>query len=169
MDSLQRSLMRFLFVDPTTCPRQNSVQEVVHLSKELQDLGQQNHVLEEKLHESEAIRCDLHRTIAIATDMATEERQKCEELTRTKAALEKEMLKLAKENRDLREGLETLSHARKRRTPRASRASLPSDLHEDDECQVLYLPRVKAQNFSESDISDMDSPANERKSFSRVA
>lgn len=153
-----------------TCPRQNSVQRVEQLGKELQDLGQHTHILEEKLQESESIRCDLHRTISIATDMATEERQKCEELTRTKAALEKEMLKLAKENRDLREGLETLSRARKRRSSRAqhvSRESPSSDHHEDD-CCVLYLPRAKAQNFSESEFSDMDSPVAEARNFPRT-
>ena len=100
--------------------------------------------------------------------MATEERQKCEELTRKKAALEKEMLKLAKENRDLREGLETLSRARKRRNSRPPRASPSSDTHEDV-CRVMYLPRAKAQNFSESEFSDMDSPVAESKSFPRTA
>jgi hypothetical protein len=99
--------------------------------------------------------------------MATEERQKCEELTRTKTALEKEMLKLAKENRDLREGLET--RARKRRNSRPFRASPSSDTLEDEECHVMYLPRVKAQNFSESEFSDLDSPVVETKSFSRTA
>ena len=151
-----------------TCPRQNSVQEVQELNKELKDLGQQTHVLEERLQESESIRCDLHRTISIATDMASEERQKCEELTRTKAALEKEMLKLAKENRDLREGLETLSRARKRRSSRAPRVDPSSDTHEDDGCKLLYLPRAKAHNFSESEFSDLDSPVVESKSFSRT-
>ena len=153
----------------TTCPRQNSLQEVEELNKELKDLGHHTHVLEERLQESESIRCDLHRTISIATDMASEERQKCDELTRTKAALEKEMLKLAKENRDLREGLETLSHARKRRSSRAPRVNPSSDTREDDECQLLYLPRVKAQNFSESEFSDIDSPVVESKSFSRTS
>ena len=154
--------------DPNSCSRQNSVEEVQQLNKELKDLGHHTHVLEERLQESESIRCDLHRTISIATDMATEERQKCEELTRTKTALEKEMLKLAKENRDLREGLETLSRARKRRNSRPFRASPSSDTHEDEECRVMYLPRVKAQNFSESEFSDMDSPVVESKSFSRT-
>ena len=153
----------------TTCPRQDSVQEVEQLNKELKDLGDHTHVLEEKLHESESIRSDLHRTISIATDMASEERQKCEELMRTKAALEKEMLKLAKENRDLREGLETLSRARKRRkSSRAPHASLSSDHHEGDDGCVVYLPRAKAQNFSESEISDLDSPMTEAKSYSRT-
>ena len=144
------------------------MQEVEQLSKELKDLDHHTHVLEEKLQESESIRCDLHRTISIATDMATEERQKCEELTRMKAALEKEMLKLAKENRDLREGLETLSRARKRRGSRATRTSPPSASHEDEEFHMMYLPRAKAQNFSESEFSDMDSPVAETKSFSRT-
>ena len=163
-----RTILFSYFLDLSTCPRQNSVQEVEQLGRELTDLGHHTHVLEEKLQESESIRCDLHRTISIATDMATEERQKCVELTRTKAALEKEMLKLAKENRDLREGLETLSRARKRRNPRAPRASPSSDTHEDHECREMYLPRAKARNFSESEFSDMDSPVIESKSFSRT-
>ncbi|CAB4020312.1 Hypothetical predicted protein [Paramuricea clavata] len=145
------------------------VQTVEQLSKELKDLGHHTRVLEERLQESESIRCDLRRTISIATDMATEERQKCEELTRTKAALEKEMLKLARENRDLREGLETLSHARKRRNSRPPRASFSSDTHEDNACRVMYLPRAKARKISESEFSDLESPVVKSKSFPRTA
>lgn len=156
-----------LFLGASACLRQTSVQEVAQLSEELTNLGSHTHALQERLHESESIRCDLHRTISIATDMASEERQKCEELTRTKAALEKEMLKMAKENRHLREGLETLSRARKRRTTRACRASHSSDIHDDDDCHVMYLPRAKAQNFSESEVSDMESPVVESRGFSR--
>ena len=143
----------FVFLDPQNRP--SPAPDAEKLNKQMKELGEHTIVLQEKLDESEAIRSDLHRAISIATDMATEERQKCTDLMGTKTSLEKEMLKLAKENRDLRDGLETLSRVRKRRS--LSRASLTREREEDDGCES-YLPRAKSRNYSESEFSDVYSP-----------
>ena len=148
----------FVFLDPQNRP--SSAPDAEKLNKKMKELGEHTTVLQEKLDESEAIRSDLHRAISIATDMATEERQKCADLMATKTSLEKDMLKLAKENRDLRDGLETLSRVRKRRS--LSRASLSSEKQEEDDGCESYLPRARSHNYSESEFSDVDSPIPER-------
>ena len=142
------------FLDPPGQGEEGIPTDVDNLNKELTELGEHTKVLQEKLDESEAIRGDLCRTISIATDMATEERQKCADLLRAKAALEKEMLKLAKENRDLRDALETLSRSRQRRNSRGQFMTRTSSISEQDE---NWTPRGRSLNYSESEFSDIDS------------
>lgn len=133
--------------------------DVGNLNKKIKDLGEHTNVLQEKLDESEEIRSDLHKAISIATDMASEERQKCVDMMQAKTALEKDLLKLGKENRDLRDGLETLSRVRKRRYSRGNSLSAsPTSERPEDDGSECYLPRAKSHNYSESEFSDVDSP-----------